>query len=154
PEPAWGRHGEDREPGPEPARRGGDDRHLAGALPAPPGPVRRAARRGPAVFLRRPTARDREELIRPDRASRRLHRGLAWPPVTRRQFADYLKRRHRPDSPGFLICRVVDGAIVGGINVSEIVRGNFRSAYLGYQIGEPFARRGYMTEALPLALRF
>jgi ribosomal-protein-alanine N-acetyltransferase len=48
----------------------------------------------------------------------------------------------------------VDGAILGGINFSEIVRGNFRSAYLGYQIGEPFARRGYMTEALQLALRF
>jgi hypothetical protein len=46
----------------------------------------------------------------------------------------------------------VDGAIVGGINVGEIVRGNFRSAYLGYQIGAPFAGRGYMTEALQLAL--
>ena len=43
---------------------------------------------------------------------------------------------------------------MGSINVSEIVRGNFRSAYLGYQIAAPFAGQGYMTEALQLALRF
>src|SRR5262245_55811905 len=112
------------------------------------------AGRGPSVFLRRPTARDCEEFVRLNRASRRLHRDLASPPVTPRQFAIYLKRRRRQDSERFLICRVSDGAIVGGINLSEIVRGNFHSAYLGYQIGEPFTRRGYMTEALQLALRF
>lgn len=106
------------------------------------------------MFLRRPTARDCEEFVRLNRASRRLHRGLASPAVTPGQFAIYLKRRRRLDSPGFLICRASDGAIVGGINLSEIVRGNFRSAYLGYQIGEPFARRGHMTEALQLVLRF
>jgi ribosomal-protein-alanine N-acetyltransferase len=48
---------------------------------------------------------------------------------------------------------VADGAIAGSINLSEIVRGRFQNAYLGYQIGAPFARQGYMTEALQLALR-
>ena len=74
--------------------------------------------------------------------------------MTPRQFAAYLARRRRPSSPGFLICRSADGAVVGGINFSEIVRGSFQSAYLGYQIGAPFARRGYMTEAIGLALTF
>jgi [ribosomal protein S5]-alanine N-acetyltransferase len=72
--------------------------------------------------------------------------------VSARQFAAYLARCRRIASPGFLICRTSDGAIVGGINFSEIVRGNFQSAYLGYQIGAPFARQGYMTEALARAL--
>ena len=40
------------------------------------------------------------------------------------------------------------------INVSEIVRGPFRSAYLGYYAFVPHAGRGYMTEALTLALRW
>ena len=31
--------------------------------------------------------------------------------------------------------------------------GLFRSAYLGYQIGAPYARQGYMAAALRLALR-
>ena len=48
---------------------------------------------------------------------------------------------------------MADGAILGSINLSEIVRGPFESAYIGYQIGAPFARQGYMTEALSLALR-
>ena len=40
------------------------------------------------------------------------------------------------------------------INVSEIVRGPFRSAYLGYYAFVPHAGHGYMTEALTLALRW
>ena len=40
------------------------------------------------------------------------------------------------------------------INLSEIVRGNFRSAYLGYYAFVPHAGRGHMTEGLALALRW
>jgi ribosomal-protein-alanine N-acetyltransferase len=88
-----------------------------------------------------------------NRASRRLHRGLAAPPVTPGQFAAYRDRCRRANFAGFLICRVADGTILGSINLSEIVRGRFESAYIGYQIGAPFARQGYMTEALGLVLR-
>ncbi|PWU20877.1 MAG: RimJ/RimL family protein N-acetyltransferase [Candidatus Rokuibacteriota bacterium] len=109
---------------------------------------------GERVFLRAPRASDCHEFLRLNRASRRLHRGLASPPVTRGQFALYLRRLRRVGNRGFVICRIADGAIIGGINVSEIVRGSLQSAYLGYQIGEPFARQGYMSEALPLALSF
>ena len=35
-------------------------------------------------------------------------------------------------------------------NFNEIVRGIFQSAYLGYWIGGPYARKGYMGEALGL----
>jgi ribosomal-protein-alanine N-acetyltransferase len=103
--------------------------------------------------LRPPTAGDGEEFARLNRASRRLNRGLGAPPVTRGQFAAYRARCRRANFVGFLICRVADGVIVGGVNLSEIVRGRFDSAYLGYQIGAPFARQGYMSEALVLALR-
>jgi [ribosomal protein S5]-alanine N-acetyltransferase len=112
--------------------------------------VKRRSR--PRVRLRAPRTADAPEFCRLNRASRRLHRGWVAPPVNARQFAAYLGRRQRSDSPGFLICRRADGAIVGGINFNEIVRGNFQSAYVGYQIGAPFARQGYMTEALALAL--
>jgi [ribosomal protein S5]-alanine N-acetyltransferase len=109
--------------------------------------------RGRRVLLRVPRVSDRDEVLRLNRASRRLHRGLVAAPLTARQWAAYFARRRRPESPGFLVCRAEDGAIVGGININEIVRGAFKSGYLGYQIGAPFARRGYMTEALALTLK-
>ena len=112
-----------------------------------------AGARGRRVLLRAPRPRDRDEFLRLNRASRRFYRGLVMPAVTPRQWAAaYLARRRRA-SPGFLVCRVEDGAIVGGININEIVRGVFKSGYLGYQIGAPYARRGYMREALALTLR-
>jgi len=115
--------------------------------------MRRLARRGGRIYLRAPRPADREEVLRLNRASRRFYRGLVMPPVTARAWSAYLARRRRPESPGYLVCRASDGAIVGGININEIVRGVFRSGYLGYQIGAPHARQGYMTEALALVLR-
>jgi ribosomal-protein-alanine N-acetyltransferase len=108
---------------------------------------------GERVFLRAPAGRDREEFIALNRASRRLHRGLVAPPIEPEQFDAFLKRSRMADSACFLICRAEDGAIVGSINLSQIVRGNFESAYVGYYVGARHAGRGYMTEAIQLTLR-
>jgi ribosomal-protein-alanine N-acetyltransferase len=59
------------------------------------------------------------------------------------------ERRH-----GLFICRRSDQALLGAVNLNEIVRGAFQSAYLGYWIGAAYARQGYMTEALKLAIQF
>jgi [ribosomal protein S5]-alanine N-acetyltransferase len=108
---------------------------------------------GRRVFLRPPRADDRDELTRLNRASARFHRGLVRPPRRPGEFLAYLARSRRPDHVALLVCRKEDGAIVGVINLSEIVRGNLRSAYLGYYVGAAHAGLGYMTEALPLAVR-
>ena len=47
----------------------------------------------------------------------------------------------------------MDGALLGHVEISQIARGNFQSAYLGYAIGAEHRGQGYMTEALQLALR-
>jgi ribosomal-protein-alanine N-acetyltransferase len=117
------------------------------------GRMRNAALAGKRVFLRAPTAHDLDELITLNRSSSHLHRGLVSPPTKPEQFHASFKRCRRADCVWFLICRVEDGAIAGSITLSQIVRGNFRSAYLGYYVGEPYAGRGYMTEALRLTLR-
>ena len=49
--------------------------------------------------------------------------------------------------------RRTDDASLGHIQISQIARGNFQSGYLGYAIGAEHRGRGYMTEALQLALR-
>jgi ribosomal-protein-alanine N-acetyltransferase len=106
------------------------------------------------VILRPPAKGDLAEFTALNRASVRLHRGLASPPITPAQYLDFLKRCRRPDCACFFICRHETGAIVGAINLSQIFRGGFQNAYLGYHIGEPYAGQGYMTEGLRLMLRF
>jgi len=53
----------------------------------------------------------------------------------------------------FLAVRRDDGAIVGAFTLSQIFLGSFRSAYLGYWVGAPHARQGYMAEGIELLLR-
>ena len=48
--------------------------------------------------------------------------------------------------PLFLIRR--DGELLGAITLDNIRRGPAQSATIGYWIGQPFARQGYMREAI------
>jgi [ribosomal protein S5]-alanine N-acetyltransferase len=109
---------------------------------------------GEQVYLRRPTAQDKEEFLTLNQASVRFHRSLVTPPINPTQFASFLKRCRRSDCACFFICRVADSKIIGSINLSQIFLGGFRSAYLGYFVGEQYSGQGYMTEAIQLILRF
>jgi ribosomal-protein-alanine N-acetyltransferase len=68
-------------------------------------------------------------------------------------FHAYVARSRTPAAACRLIHRRADSALLGAINLTEIVRGMFQSGYLGYYIGATYAGRGYMTEALQLMLR-
>jgi len=110
-------------------------------------------RRGRRIRIHAPGRRDRDEFISLVRSSRRLHRGWIEPGDTAAAYAAYLKRTRGPRHAGFLLRRREDDALVGVVNVNEIVRGAFQSGYLGYWIGGPFARQGYMTEGLARVVR-
>ena len=60
------------------------------------------------------------------------------------------------DSLGFsfFVLRRSDGLLLGGISLSNVRRGVAQSGTLGYWIGAPYARKGYMTEALATVLDF
>lgn len=114
---------------------------------------------GRNVFLRYPAMHDRDEFLKLRRKSRRFHQKWEVTPpkgfdpygseaFTRFQMTAALDRIQR-----FLVCRREDSAIVGAIELSEIVRGAFQSAYMGYWVGISHARKGYMSEGLDLALR-
>lgn len=104
------------------------------------------------VFIRAPRRRDCEEFLALVDASARLLGSWAAPPASREAFNQYLKRCRERDFEGFLVCRADDERIVGSVNLSQIFHGNFQSAYMGYFVGEPYARRGYATGALRLVL--
>ena len=116
---------------------------------------------GERVYLRRPRPADRASFLAAVKASRNLHASWVRTPATAARFARYVRRfadrKSRRFSAathvGILACRIEDDALVGVFNLSEIVRGAFWSAYLGYFAFEPHAGRGYMSEAFGLVLR-
>lgn len=95
---------------------------------------------------------DRRRFLDAARRSRTFLRRWAPPPCTSTAYDAYLRRLRKPTHAGRLVTLRGSREIVGVINVSEIVRGAFRSAYLGYYAFLPHAGRGYMTEGLILAL--
>jgi ribosomal-protein-alanine N-acetyltransferase len=104
------------------------------------------------VSVRHPTWADRDEFLARVADSRELHEPWITPPSTAGQFDAYIARLGQSAFEGYLACRAGDGAIVGYLNLSQIVRGPLQSAYLGYAGFMPFAGRGYMTEALRVVL--
>lgn len=109
---------------------------------------------GSRVYLRHPEEADRAEFVRLARASRDLHRPWVYAPETEGQFDLYLERTRHPAERGVLVARRDDDALVGVYNLSQIARGFFQSAYMGYYAFAPNAGRGLMSEGLELTLRY
>jgi ribosomal-protein-alanine N-acetyltransferase len=105
------------------------------------------------VLLREPAASDRDEFLLLVRESKRLHRGWVTPPGDAEAFTRFLRRARSDNVITRLVCERDGGRIAGVVSVSEIVRGNFQSAFLGYYAHAAFAGHGLMTEALRLMLR-
>jgi ribosomal-protein-alanine N-acetyltransferase len=114
-------------------------------VPADPPP-------GARVRLRVLTREDRVEFLALARDSRRLHRPWTYPPERADQFDELYNRSRREDFLCLLACEVQSGAITGVFTISQIVRGAFQSAYLGYYAHEDYARQGLMGEALEQVL--
>ncbi|MBL41889.1 MAG: 30S ribosomal protein S5 alanine N-acetyltransferase [Rhodospirillaceae bacterium] len=75
--------------------------------------------------------------------------------------SDYRRRitRHEQDiryerNIPFYIFTIKEDLLVGGVSLSNINRGITQSCSLGYWIGEKFANRGFMTEAVSVSASF
>lgn len=84
----------------------------------------------------------------------------AWPPdalshaAYRRRMRQAALEWHGDSAYSFHVFRRSDRALVGGITLSQVRRGVAQSASLGYWVGAPYARRGYMSEALGCLVPF
>jgi ribosomal-protein-alanine N-acetyltransferase len=105
----------------------------------------------PTICLEPPTLRWADEFLAAVARSRALHRGLVSPPHTRPLFRAYLTRLSKPTHIGHFVCSST-GELVGVVNVNEIVRGAFQSAYLGYYAFAPYDGRGYMRQGIQLVV--
>lgn len=118
-------------------------------------------RRGYRVYLRAPAAADAAEFLAATKASQALHGAWVHPPMTAARYLAFVRRFGgfalgdplAATHVGVLVCRCDDDAIVGVFNIGEIVRGLFKSAYLGYYAFAPHAGAGYMSEGLELVLQ-
>jgi ribosomal-protein-alanine N-acetyltransferase len=111
---------------------------------------------GAGVTLRLPQSGDFAEWAALRESSRAFL--VPWEPtwpaddLTRGAFRRRLKRYAedlRNDlAYAFLIFRNDDNALVGGLTLANIRRGVAQAGSIGYWVGAPFARKGYMTAAM------
>ncbi len=72
----------------------------------------------------------------------------------RRRLKHYGEEWHLGASYSFMIFRLTDMTLMGGITLSNVRRGVAQAGTIGYWVGRPHARQGVMTEAVGLTLRF
>ena len=83
-----------------------------------------------------------------------------WPPddltrgAFRRRLRRYAEDMRTDQSYAFLIVRSSDNKLVGGLTLANIRRGVAQAGSLGYWMGFPHARRGYMTAAVRAVIPF
>ena len=117
---------------------------------------------GAEVMLRVPQSSDYAEWAALREASRAFLTPWepTWPDddLTRGAFRRRIKRYaddQRSDlAYAFLIFRSDDNALVGGLTLANIRRGVAQAGSIGYWVGGPFVRKGYMTAAVRALIPF
>jgi ribosomal-protein-alanine N-acetyltransferase len=110
------------------------------------------AAKGARVYIAHPSLRDRADFIAAGKRSRLLHRSWVTMRFNDKTFDAYLKRSRKDDHACFLVRRADNDAIVGAININQIIRGFFHSGFLGYYGFRPHDGQGLMTDGLVLVL--
>jgi [ribosomal protein S5]-alanine N-acetyltransferase len=104
------------------------------------------------VALSAPAPSDSGEFIEAVRASRSLHQPWLDLPDTPGLFSAYLERAARDDQANYLIRHRLCGALIGVVNVNNIVRGGLQSGSLGYAAFASHAGQGLMAAGLRAVL--
>jgi ribosomal-protein-alanine N-acetyltransferase len=72
----------------------------------------------------------------------------------RRRIRRYTEDLRTDQSYAFLIFRSTDGRLVGGLTLANVRRGVAQAGSLGYWMGLPYVRQGYMTSAVRAVIPF
>jgi ribosomal-protein-alanine N-acetyltransferase len=117
---------------------------------------------GEGVSLRTPQATDHAEWAALREQSREFL--TPWEPTWpaddlsrgafRRRIRRYTEDLRTDQSYAFLIFRSADGRLVGGLTLANVRRGVAQAGSLGYWMGLPYVRQGYMTAAVRAVIPF
>ena len=118
--------------------------------------------RGRQVYLRQPAMGDYSAWAEL-RALSRQHLTV-WEPLWtrdelsrsafRRRLRQYQREMREDQGYAFLVFRDGDATLVGGLTISNVRRGVAQSASVGYWMGLPYVRHGYMTDAVRAVVPF
>ena len=103
------------------------------------------------IIIRETKHEDKDKFLAAMQRSQILHQSWVSPPLTDQAFDEYFYRYQQPNQKSFLVCDHA-GDIAGVFNISEIVRGAFQNAYLGFYVVVDYERKGYMSAGLKLVL--
>lgn len=117
---------------------------------------------GEGVMLRTPQVTDHTEWAALREQSREFL--TPWEPIWpaddlsrsafRRRIRRYTEDLRSDQSYAFLIFRSADGRLVGGLTLANVRRGVAQAGSLGYWMGLPYVRHGYMTAAVRAIIPF
>jgi ribosomal-protein-alanine N-acetyltransferase len=117
---------------------------------------------GEAVVLRMPQMTDFSAWAELRETSRKFLTPWepTWPaddltrPAFRQRMRRYAEDVRTDQAYPFFVFRTQDNALVGGLALANIRRGVAQAGSIGYWVGAPFARKGYMTAAMRALIPF
>ena len=105
------------------------------------------------VHIRPPVLADMEAFIGAAKRSKALHKPYIAAPDTEAKYQAYLEKMVAPVYYPFLILHRQTGALVGVVNVSNVIRGMFHNGYLGYYAFAGHERQGLMKQGLQAVVK-
>jgi ribosomal-protein-alanine N-acetyltransferase len=105
------------------------------------------------VEIRPPVLADMAEFTAAAKRSKVLHSPWIIAPDTAAKYEAYLERMALPANHGFLICRRDTAAIVGVINLTNVIQGFFQCGFIGYYAFAGHERQGLMQAGLKAMVR-
>ena len=117
---------------------------------------------GPRVYIRPPRRGDERQWIEIRRLSRDFL--VPWEPswpadattpsAYRRRYRRFCEDWRLRCGFAFFVFEQGSDRLLGGITLTNVRRGVSQSGSIGYWMGQPYAGKGYMTEAVGLMLHF
>jgi ribosomal-protein-alanine N-acetyltransferase len=104
------------------------------------------------IKLISPLASDEQRFLTAMMTSVDLYKPFVDVPTTHDQYTHFLKKAATEQDKSFLIINEHND-LCGVVTLSQIVKGVFQSAYLGFYAVSDFAGKGIMSEALDLILK-
>jgi RimJ/RimL family protein N-acetyltransferase len=101
--------------------------------------------------IREPVLEDENQFLAAMQSSHALHAPWVVPPLTAEEFKNYIYRYRQGNQKSYLVIDDSD-AIIGVFNISEIIRGPFQNAYLGFFGVNGHNAKGKMSVGLKLVL--